>query len=289
MAFKEVCRRSNLFRPWDSSVANHINGTQLSTTTLPPSDLSSTPAISKSTVKYETNLKLNLFKKDINKKLHDIYSPIKDSSLSDINKTHPNICPPIQTIPQWPQNIHTSAAHLPMIAKHNHHMLHHHPSLPFGDPMFYEQPFLNVTPFPEQGLSNTASNAISRQWRQLQNHKKQRPKRFQCPHCRVSFSNNGQLKGHIRIHTGERPFACDHPNCGKTFTRNEELTRHKRIHTGLRPFSCSVCGKRFGRKDHLKKHVKTHQRTPSVPIHIPLPVSMPFHFFGSVNGWVPHL
>ena len=34
--------------------------------------------------------------------------------------------------------------------------------------------------------------------------KKQRPKRFQCPHCQVSFSNNGQLKGHIRIHTGKR-------------------------------------------------------------------------------------
>ena len=37
--------------------------------------------------------------------------------------------------------------------------------------------------------------------------KKQRPKRFQCPHCQVSFSNNGQLKGHIRIHTGELLFA----------------------------------------------------------------------------------
>ena len=34
--------------------------------------------------------------------------------------------------------------------------------------------------------------------------KKQRPKRFQCPHCQVSFSNNGQLKGHIRIHTGRK-------------------------------------------------------------------------------------
>lgn len=36
--------------------------------------------------------------------------------------------------------------------------------------------------------------------------KKQRPKRFQCPHCQVSFSNNGQLKGHIRIHTGRCQF-----------------------------------------------------------------------------------
>lgn len=36
--------------------------------------------------------------------------------------------------------------------------------------------------------------------------KKQRPKKFQCPHCQVSFSNNGQLKGHIRIHTGKQNF-----------------------------------------------------------------------------------
>lgn len=33
--------------------------------------------------------------------------------------------------------------------------------------------------------------------------KRQRPKRFRCPHCQVAFSNNGQLRGHIRIHTGK--------------------------------------------------------------------------------------
>lgn len=36
--------------------------------------------------------------------------------------------------------------------------------------------------------------------------KKERPKKFKCPHCDVAFSNNGQLKGHIRIHTGNISF-----------------------------------------------------------------------------------
>nr|KAG5708352.1 hypothetical protein BaRGS_034383 [Batillaria attramentaria] len=76
-------------------------------------------------------------------------------------------------------------------------------------------------------------------------------RKYQCPYCDVACTNNGQLKGHLRVHTGEKPYRCD---CGRAFARNEELTRHRRIHSGLRPHHCSTCGKRFGRKDHLNKY-----------------------------------
>lgn len=57
--------------------------------------------------------------------------------------------------------------------------------------------------------------------------KKQRPKRFQCPHCKVSFSNNGQLKGHVRIHTGM--FLCCSSHERKTQWHN---TRGGQLETG---------------------------------------------------------
>lgn len=64
-------------------------------------------------------------------------------------------------------------------------------------------------PLPVNSATKTA-DAASRFLTPLQidknQTKKPRPKRFRCPHCDIAFSNNGQLKGHIRTHTGKLLF-----------------------------------------------------------------------------------
>lgn len=194
MAFKEVRRRSNLFRPWDSSISTTTTEIEASQQTL-----------TKTTATPESHVKRYSLKSNNSKGLEHVnYSSMISSTLSDSNINSIS-CPTVPTMQaQWQPNLLSSQNHLPMMPRPELMLVHPHSNLPFSDHMLFEhfnqQTLINASSLADPSLMNTPN--ITRQWKQIHQQKKQRPKRFQCPHCRVSFSNNGQLKGHIRIHTG---------------------------------------------------------------------------------------
>lgn len=91
--------------------------------------------------------------------------------------------------------------------------------------------------------------------RHLRAHSGEKP--FKCEYCDSRFTEKKSLKIHLRRHTGEKPYKCD--ICGKLFSQTGVLQSHMALHLNERKFGCNLCGKAFRQKSQLKLHIMRHE------------------------------
>lgn len=187
MYVKDMCKNGNLekcsrlFRPWD--VENQDS--TISTTTNEDdteneeSQEDKTDKHSNTTQKFET-------------KCDTIIPPTTTEIIQKSTISSPPILPMVpDRVPPYPEFGYYSDLMQANLTQ-NYSML---PSDPFLEQLANGYALEEYARVLEQEHQEKVLNA-----------KKKRPKKYKCPHCDVGFSNNGQLKGHIRIHTGKFNF-----------------------------------------------------------------------------------
>lgn len=82
---------------------------------------------------------------------------------------------------------------------------------------------------------------------------------FICDLCSKFFTEKGNLRKHMFIHTGERPYKCK--ICEKSFYHSSYLKIHHRSHTDVKPYPCTLCDNVYRRRNSLVQHMHKHSGT----------------------------
>ena len=69
---------------------------------------------------------------------------------------------------------------------------------------------------------------------------------FKCPFCNKIFTEKGNLKVHIRVHTNDRPYHCPFKDiCKQSFKTKSQLSDHILKHTRVKNYCCPECKSSF--------------------------------------------
>ncbi|XP_055588199.1 zinc finger protein 678-like [Uranotaenia lowii] len=81
-------------------------------------------------------------------------------------------------------------------------------------------------------------------------------KRYECDHCKKSYSLLATQRRHVNEHTMEKTYVCK--TCGKIFNKAFCLTLHEKVHSNVKPYKCETCGKGFKEVVRLIEHRRIH-------------------------------
>ena len=77
-----------------------------------------------------------------------------------------------------------------------------------------------------------------------------------CNQCDYASSQAGDLRRHLKTHSGEKSQKCN--QCDYATYHTGHLKTHIKTHTGEKPNKCSQCEYASSRADQLRLHFKRH-------------------------------
>ena len=77
-----------------------------------------------------------------------------------------------------------------------------------------------------------------------------------CYQCDYASSHTGDLRRHLKTHSGEKSNKCN--QCYYASSQAGDLRTHLKTHSGEKPNKCSQCAYASAHSSHLRRHMKTH-------------------------------